>query len=82
MEVASEASGRTIRHVDIPAESAKQAMDGMGLPAWMVQGMLDLHTVLKNSYAAGTSSVVKDVTGHPPTSFAAFAKENAARFKQ
>ena len=53
----------------------------MGLPAWMVQGMLDLHAVVKNNYAAGTTSVVKDVTGHPPTSFAAFAKENAARFK-
>jgi uncharacterized protein YbjT (DUF2867 family) len=79
--ILSEVSGRTIKHVDIPAESAKQAMDGMGLPAWMVQGMLDLHAVVKNGYAAGTSTVVKDATGRPPTSFAAFARENAARFK-
>jgi uncharacterized protein YbjT (DUF2867 family) len=80
-KILAEVSGRSVSHVDIPEESAKQAMVGMALPAWMIQGMLDLHGVIKNGWAAGTSSVVKDVTGRAPASFAVFARENAARFK-
>jgi uncharacterized protein YbjT (DUF2867 family) len=76
------ATGRTIKHVDVPESAARQAMEGMQLPGWMVDGMLALHNVLKQGWAAGLSSTVKDVTGHAPRSFAAFAKENASAWKK
>ena len=76
----SAASGRAIRHVDVPEEAAKSAMEGMSMPGWMVEGMLDLHRVIKNSWAAGVTTTVKDVTGVAPRSFATFAKDNASAF--
>jgi len=78
--VLSEASGRAIKHVDVPAEAARAAMDGMHMPDWMVQGMLDLHDVIKHNRAAATTSVVQDVTGLAPRSFAEFAREQRAAF--
>ena len=76
-----EATGRTIRYVDVPEEAAKQAMLGMKMPATMVDGMMELHAIDKAGYAAAISPAVKDVTGKPPRSFRDFAKENAAKWK-
>jgi uncharacterized protein YbjT (DUF2867 family) len=78
----SDATGRTVRHVDVPESAARSAMEGMKLPEWMIQGMLDLHTVLKNDWAAATSDEVKNVTGHAPRTFSAFVKENANAWKK
>ncbi len=77
----SKHAGRAIKHVDVPVEAARAALKGFGMQDWMVDAMLDLHMVLKNDWAAGTTSVVRDVTGHAPRTFDAFAKENAAAFK-
>jgi uncharacterized protein YbjT (DUF2867 family) len=78
--VLSKHAGRPIRHVDVSVEAARGAMAGLGMEAWMVDAMLDLHMVLKNDWAAGITSVVEDVTGHGPRRFDAFAKENASAF--
>jgi uncharacterized protein YbjT (DUF2867 family) len=78
----SAATGRSIKHVDVPEAAAKTAMEGMQLPAWMVSGMLSLHNVIKQGWAAGLSSTVRDITGHAPRTFAAFAKENANAWKK
>ena len=75
-------SGRPIRHVDVPETAARSAMEGMQLPAWMVDGMLALHNVIKQGWAAAVSPAVAEVTGHPPRTFAAFAQDNAAAWKQ
>jgi uncharacterized protein YbjT (DUF2867 family) len=75
-------TGRSIRHVDIPEAAARSAMAGMQMPDWMVQGMLDLHTILRNGWAAALTPTVQAVTGHAPRTFAAFAKEHAAAWKR
>jgi len=71
-----------VRHVDVPEAAARSAMEGMKLPEWMIQGMLDLHTVLKNDWAAAGSDEVQNVTGHAPRTFSAFVKENANAWKK
>jgi uncharacterized protein YbjT (DUF2867 family) len=78
----ADATGRTIRHVDVPESAARSAMEGMQLPGWMIDGLLGLHNVVKQGWASSTTSSVKDITGHAPRTFAAFAKENVAAWKK
>lgn len=78
--ILSEASGRRITHVDVPASAARGAMEGMFMPAWMVQAMLDLHGVVRNGWAEKVTSSVRHVTGRAPRTFAEFAKEHASSF--
>jgi uncharacterized protein YbjT (DUF2867 family) len=78
----SDVTGRNIRHVDVPEAAARSAMVGMQLPAWMIDGMLALHNVIKQNWAAAVSPAVKEITGHEPRSFASFAKQNAAAWKK
>jgi hypothetical protein len=39
-------------------------MEGMTLPAWMIDAMMSLNNVIKQGWAVETSTGVKDVTGH------------------
>lgn len=80
-EELSKASGRKIRYVDVPESAAKGAMEGMGMRAWAVQGMLELHAVCKAGWAGGVATGVKDVLGREPRSFAEFARDNAAAWR-
>jgi len=51
------------------------------MPAWMVDGMMELHAIDKAGYAAQVTDTVQKVTGRAPVSFAQFAKQNAAAWK-
>ena len=77
----SEVTGRKANYVDVPEAAAKQAMLGMGMPEWMVDGMMELHAIDKAGYAGQVTDTVQKVTGRAPMSFAQFAKQHAARWK-
>jgi uncharacterized protein YbjT (DUF2867 family) len=77
----SEVSGRKANYVDVPEAAAKQAMLGMGMPEWMVDGMMELHAIDKAGYAAQVTDSVEKITGRAPISFAQFARQHAARWK-
>ncbi len=77
----AEVTGRTVRYVDVPEDAAKKAMLDMKLPAWMVNGMMELHGIDKAGYAAAVTTAVKDLTGKAPRSFKDFARDHAARWK-
>lgn len=77
----SAVSGRAITYVDVPEAAAKQAMLGLGLPAWMVNGMLELHALDKAGHAAVITGEVEKITKKKPRTFAELAKENAAAWK-
>ncbi len=79
--VLGEVSGRAIRYVDVPEAAARQAMLGLGMPEWMVSGMMELHAIDKAGYAAGITDSVQVVSGQAPVSFPAFAQAHAARWK-
>jgi uncharacterized protein YbjT (DUF2867 family) len=78
----SSVTGRKIRYVDVPEAAARGAMLGLGMPAWMVDAMLELHAVDKAGYAAVVTDDVTKLTGTPARSFADFAKEHAASWKK
>ncbi len=76
-----EVSGRAIRYVDVPEEAAKKAMLDMGMPAWAVDAMAELHALDKAGYAAGVTDTVERLTGRPAQRFVEFAKANRDRFR-
>jgi len=76
-----EATGKGVTFVDVPPDSARQSMLASGMPAWFVD---DLVTLMSVVYAQGYGSTVTDdlvrVTGRPARTFAAFAAESATLF--
>ncbi|MFY0526230.1 hypothetical protein ACN28I_24880 [Archangium gephyra] len=58
--------------MDVPEAAANKAMLDMGMPAWMVDAMMDLHGIDKAGYAAEVMDAV---------SFAQFARQHAASWK-
>jgi uncharacterized protein YbjT (DUF2867 family) len=77
----SEVTGRAIAYVDVPEAAAEQGMRSAGMPAWMVSAMKELHAIDKAGYAAAVSDDVERVTGRKATTFLAFARASAARWK-
>jgi uncharacterized protein YbjT (DUF2867 family) len=76
-----EVSGRKVSYVDVPEAAAHKAMTDMGMPAWMVDAMMELHGIDKAGYAAAVTDAVQRITGRAPKSFAQFARQHAARWK-
>ena len=76
-----EVSGRTVQYVDVPEAAARKAMLDFGAPAWMTDAMMELHAIDKAGYAAATNDTFEKLAGRPPTSFADFARKNAAAWK-
>lgn len=71
------ATGKVVTYVDVPAEAAQAAMEGMGAPDWMVQGMMELYGLMKAGWTSGVSPAVEQVTGRPAGTFADFAQDYA-----
>jgi uncharacterized protein YbjT (DUF2867 family) len=66
--------GRPVQYVDVPPQAAREAMAGMGMPEFLVEGYLELY----QGFAAGDFSAVlptvEQLTGTPPHSFDDFAE--------
>jgi uncharacterized protein YbjT (DUF2867 family) len=75
----SRATGRSVQYVDVPEAAARQAM--AQLPAWMTDALLELHAISKAGYAAGISTAVQDITGHPPHTIDQFAHDCRYHFQ-
>jgi uncharacterized protein YbjT (DUF2867 family) len=79
--ILSQALGRKITHVGIPAAKATEAMAGSGMPAWLVT----LLTELNAFGAAGNLAAVKPDTGvilkRRPILFSKFVEDHLATFK-
>ena len=67
--------------MDVPESAANKAMLDMGMPAWMVDAMMELHGIDKAGYAGEVTDAVRKVTGREPVSFAQFARQHAASWK-
>jgi len=73
-----EAVGHKYTYVDVPEEAARKAMQDMKMPAWIVDGFMELNMLIKNNWVATPASGVKDVLGRPPRSVKEYAKDYAA----
>ena len=77
-ETLSRVLGNEITYVPVSHEAAGEAMSGMGMPDWIVQGFGELAEGFKKGFADLTTDNVERLAGHPPRDFERFAND----FKQ
>lgn len=75
------AAGVTVEHVDVPEETAREAMLGMGMDPWVVEAFVELFQIYRAGYGSAVlSDNVTGVTGHPARSFDGFAADFKSAF--
>ena len=82
-EMASQLSdvlGKDIAFVDVPEQAMRDTLRGFGIPAWQADGIMEDYAHYRLGEASTISSAVRDVTGRPPHSFAAFARDYKQAF--
>ena len=80
VKILGDVIGRPLKYVDVPDAAAKDSMLGMGMSAPAVDAMLELTNLVRAGQAAAVSNAVQTITGKPPRSFEAWARDNAAAF--
>ena len=78
----SDALGRDVAFVDIPEQAMRDMLFALGIPAWQADGLIEDYAHYRLGEASTISSAVVDVTGRPPRSFAAFARDYKQAFVQ
>jgi uncharacterized protein YbjT (DUF2867 family) len=77
-EILSGVLGKDVSYVPVSHEAAGEAMLGMGLPEWIVEGFAELAEGFTNGFADLTTDNVEKLAGHAPRDFERFAND----FKQ
>ena len=81
VEIVSRAIGKPVRYVDIPEDAARQSMLGMGMPAPVVEGLIEFMRLVRSGAGAVVSHDVETVTRRPARTFAAWVQDNVAAFR-
>jgi len=76
----STALGRTITFVDVPPQAMREALTGIGFPAWQADGLLEEFAMYRRGEASAVETGVREALGREPGSFAKFAHDYASRF--
>ncbi|MFE4108641.1 SDR family oxidoreductase [Almyronema epifaneia] len=79
-EYLSAALKRQIAFVDIPPEQMREAMVGLGMPAWQADGLIEDYAHYRRNEAAAIVSGIEDATGKAPRQFRDFARDYATVF--
>lgn len=66
---------RPVRYVPVPPEAVEQAIRAMGMGDWYARVMRDLCRAYGEGWGNVTTDSVARLSGHPPRSFDAFARE-------
>ncbi len=75
-------TGKPVTYQPVSFEQAVQAMNGMGMPAWMVTLFDSLNRIVTAGYASGISPDVASLLGREPITAAQFARDHAAAWQQ
>jgi len=75
------AIGRPLEYVDIPESAARDGMRAAGIPAVIVEALLEFMALVHASRADTVSDAVPAVTGRPARTFEAWAAEHADAFR-
>jgi uncharacterized protein YbjT (DUF2867 family) len=78
--ILSETAGCEINYVDIPEEAARAGMLQAGLPPWLIDVVMELHAINKQSRWSMVTSDIEEATGNPATTFVQFARDHARDF--
>ena len=80
-EILGKAIGRPLRFIDEPFDAARARLVRAGQPSWLVDSLLAIAAYQRAGGPTETiTSVVADLTGKPPRTFGAFARDHAAAF--
>jgi uncharacterized protein YbjT (DUF2867 family) len=80
-EKISQASGRSVRYIDIPAEQQRQAMLDQGMPEWQVSALLDLQAYYTGGQGGAVDDVLADLLGRAPITMDQFVVEFRESFQ-
>ena len=72
--------GTEVRYLDLPTESFGLGLREAGLPQWLADGLLGLHTRFAEGHGDGVTDIVERVGRVAPTSVESFAIAHAAAF--
>jgi uncharacterized protein YbjT (DUF2867 family) len=75
--ILSRQTGRPLRHVRVPPDKVRVALQGRGLAAWYADDMAKLHSMLAVGYEEVVTDDIHRVTGRPPRTLAQFAGDHA-----
>ena len=67
--------GNEVKYVNVPPEGAKEAMLGMGLPAWVADGIIETAGALSEGLGDYTTDDFEKLTGHRANSYETFARD-------
>ena len=71
----SEAIGRTVKYVNISPDSMREALLGLGMPVWQVDGLIEDYDLYRRGEAAKITATIRTVTGIDPIAFSQFAHD-------
>jgi len=80
-DILGKAIGKSIKYVDVPDSAAKESMVGMGMPAQLVDILLEYTNLVRAGQADQVTDAIPRLTGKPGRTFEAWCRENAAAFK-
>lgn len=72
---------KPVGYQDIPPAAAREAMLGMGMSAWQVDGINELMDQMRGGEYARLTSAVSDVGKKDPNRLADFVRQHAGAFK-
>ena len=78
--ILSSVTGKVIKYVDVPVETARASMQDAGMPSEVVEALLEHNHLAKLGYTARVSDAVEVITGQKATYFEAFAQSEKEAF--
>lgn len=79
-EKLSAATACTIAFADASEDEMRQAMAGVKMPQWQIEGLIEDYAHYARGEAAGIATGVRDATGREPRGFDGFARDYADAF--
>lgn len=80
-ESLSDATGRTIKFVDVAPSAMRDTLQAMGMQPWQADGLAEDYAHYSRGEAATVSDHVEKVIGRPARSFAEFAQDYVKDFQ-
>ena len=74
-------AGYEVRYVDLPESEMRKALDGMGMPAWQVQALLDLQRYYRDGIGGGdVDGLPQKISGSASITVDKYLAENRSAF--
>ncbi len=80
-QMISLALGKSVEHISISTEAARDGMKQWGMPEYIIEVMDSLNQIVSAGYASGVSPDVQNLLGRAPRTFRAFVADAVQHWK-